>query len=39
LVLFDRPLNEVLTFSAIMLGALAIIGILVALILQASRGS
>jgi hypothetical protein len=35
--LFDRPLNEVLTWSAIMLGALAIIGILVALIWQAAR--
>lgn len=34
--LFDRPLDEVLTWSGIMLGALAIIGILVALIWQAA---
>jgi hypothetical protein len=35
--LFNRPANEVLTWGAIMLGALAIIGILVALIWQAGR--
>jgi hypothetical protein len=35
--IFDRPANEVLTWLGIMLGALAIIGILVALIWQASR--
>ena len=35
---FDRPLSDVLTWSGIMLGALAIIGILVALIWQAANG-
>jgi hypothetical protein len=35
--LFDRPAGEVLTWGAIMLGALAIIGILVALIWQAGK--
>jgi hypothetical protein len=34
--LFDRPINEVLTWFGIMLGALAVIGILVALVWQAS---
>jgi hypothetical protein len=34
---FNRPLTEVLTWAGIMLGALAVIGILVALIWQASR--
>jgi hypothetical protein len=37
--IFDRPLVEVLTWTAIMIGALAIIGLLVALIWQyANRG-
>lgn len=33
---FNRPLNEVLTWAGVMLGALAVIGIIVALIWQAS---
>lgn len=39
LVAFDRPLNEVLIWGAVMLGALAVIGIIVALIWQASSRS
>jgi hypothetical protein len=37
--LFDRPAGDVLTWGAIMLGALAIIGILVALIWQAGKSN
>lgn len=37
LLIFDRPAAEVLTWTAIMLAALAVIGILAALIWQASR--